>query len=575
MLIAGFGAEALIGMVLGLLGVFSAWTIALCALVSCFFSRSALSRYAQRAIHVRYPRLGIIDLAGLALAIVLYASVFLASMTPPHGWDELAYHLPQAEIIAAGHLPSTVGGHYFYGNLPQLVEVLNAEGISVSTYLVPHVVNAALLGGFLLFVCGVLSRLYGVRAGILSVVLLLLYEELTINVTTGYIDAATVSFELAAVLSAALALSTRSLQPVGHAALFIGFALASKYSALASFIFLVALALMSVSLFRPSARRVLRLALATSAIVVAVTGYWYIKNGIKFGNPTYPLLFGHRDVDEESYQGLLDAIQQFGSRSPWAFLALPARFASASGVLTLMALVTFPLALLVAKHRAFVYVMFTYCVWYMGYWFFVGSHQLRFFMPAAITATLLLAVAIVQAPASVVPAVAVLAFTLSFVVYPQIGHAFVRDFPHIAASKLQASRLKYSLGLETESAFLNRQFGCRYDIIQELEARRAQGKVVDNWSQWHDPPVTYYARRNPFVPFTSDSRNVSRILAELRSQGYGFLYLRPETKERFAKNPDPLVTAYRNGRDEVEAIILRRARPLFRVDSCQVFRLPA
>jgi hypothetical protein len=50
--------------------------------------------------------------------------------------------------------------------------------------------------------------------------------------------------------------------------------------------------------------------------------------------------------------------------------------------------------------------------------------------------------------------------------------------------------------------------------------------------------------------------------------------VRPETKQRFAENPDPLVTAYRTGRDDVEAIVLGRARLLFKIDSCLLFRLP-
>jgi hypothetical protein len=573
-LLAGLGAEAVIGMVLALLGVFSAWSLALCAVAACFFGRSTLDRYVQRSLNVRRPRLAVIDLAGLALAVVLFASVFLASMTPPHGWDELAYHLPQAEIIAMGHLPTTVGGHYFYGNLPQLVEILNAEGIAVSTYLVPHVLNATLLGAFLLFVGGVLRRLYGLRTGIVAVLMILLYEELTRNVATGYIDAATVSLELAAVLSAALALSLRSLEPVGQAALFIGLALASKYSALASFVFLVGLGVAGAFLVRPAIGRALRLVLVTATVVVAVAGYWYLKNWIKFGNPTYPLLFGHRDIDSATYQGLVDAIQQFGPRNVWAFLALPARFADTANAVVLVALVAFPLALLVPKQRTFVRVMSAYCLWYMGYWFFIGSHQLRFFMPAAIAAMLLLAIALVQTPAPAVPAVALLAFTLWFVAYPQIGHGFVRDFPHVAASKLQASRLKYSLGLESETEFLTRQFGCTYRIVRALETRPGRGKVIDNWSQWHDPPVTYYARKHPFKPFTSDSRSASRIQAQLRAQGFAYLYIRPETKRRFAANVDPLVTAYRSGRDEVEAIILRRSRPLLETQGCLLFRLP-
>jgi hypothetical protein len=572
-LLAGFGTEALIGTVLGLLGILAAWSLVIVAVIALIVGRTHLSEYICSWLNVRHIHSNALVLAGVAFSLVLYACVFLSAMTPPHGWDELAYHFPQAEIIASGHLPSTVGNHYFYGNLPHLIEVLNAEGLAMSTDLTPHVLNVMLLGAFLLFSFETLRTLYGPLAGILSVVLLLLYEDLTINAATGYIDAATVSFELAALLSAAVAFTTRSLNRVAHSAMFIAFAVAAKYSALSTLAFLLVLAALGALLVRPSLRRLAAVAATAAGLVVVIAGYWYVENLVMFGNPTYPLLFGHKGIDQATYESLVGAIQQFGSRTTWDFLALPARFAYPQGALTFIAIAAAPLSVLVRTHRLFIAVLLSYWIWYMAYWFFAASHQLRFFMPAAIVAMILVAVAAVQLPREVLPALAVLAYVVSFVAYPQIGRTVVLELPEVVKAKIHASRLKYPLGLESQDEFLTRQFGCRYELIRRLDHLGASGNVVDNWSQY-DLPIAHYIRDNRFVPFTSASRDPSEIMSELRRAGLKFLYVRPQTKRGVAENPDPFVKAYREGRDTVEEIILRHSERLMVVGDCFLYRLP-
>jgi hypothetical protein len=496
-------------------------------------------------------------------------------MTPPTAWDEMAYHLPEAQLLATtGELPLTVGEHYFYGNIPKLVEVLFAEALLVADVDAPHMVHVAIFGAFLVFLFGILTALVGRRPAALAVLLIVLYDELAWNATTAYVDAATVCFEIAALLSALAFASGRRPGDAALAATFIGFAAAAKYAALATLV-IVAVLLLGAALvrFRKRILPTVRLAGLLGTIFLVTAGFWYGKNLIRFGNPTYPLLFGHPGVDEQSYEGLVNAIQMFGPRTLWDFLAIPSRFATPHDVLLLLSLCIAPLAILARRHLLVVLVLFTHLAWYTTYWFFFGSHQLRFFLPAGVTASILAAIAVTRVPRQTLPAVGILATFVAFVAYPHVGQTLALNPQSVVAQKIQSSRLSYPLGLESRDAFLSEELGCQYEIIRYLEMTELPGGVIDNWSQWHDTPATFYASENQFVPFTSESRDPDVIFRSLRSEDIRFVYFRPSTKERFSQNTDPLVRAYRAGRDEVEEIILAQADLLLQIDDCQLFAI--
>jgi hypothetical protein len=574
-LLIGLGAEATLGVVLGLLGILSAPSLLACALGALLVGYGTLRRRLRRVLQPgRRPR-DRLATAFLAVAVPLYLLRVAAALSPPHEWDEMAYHLPEAELIAtSGTLPLTVGEHYFYGNLPKLVEVLHAEAVILSGVDAPHIVHVALLGAFLLFVLGTIASMAGHRAGALAVLLLLLYDQLVWNATTARIDAAVVSFEIAALLSAAVFAGARRPGDAGLAAAFIGFAAAAKYGALATLAF-VAILLLAAALVHCRRRLVpvARLAAFLTTILLATAGFWYVKNLVRFGNPTYPLLFGHPGVDEQRYRGLVAAIQAFGPRTVWDFLAFPSRFATPQDFLLLLSLVVSPLAVLVRRHRVVFVALLLHLAWYSAYWFFLGSHQLRFFMPAGVTATILAAVAVTCAPARTLPIAGFVAAFTAFVAFPHVGRTLVLSPHEVGAHKLEASRLPYALGLESREEFLAKKLGCQYRVIRYLERTGRSGNVIDNWSVWHDTPATFYARRNRFVQFTSDSRDPEVVFSELDRAGVRFLYFRPETKRRFAQSTDPEVAAYRAGRDEVEEIVLSRADLLVEIDDCRLYAL--
>ena len=88
----------------------------------------------------------------ILISLVMVASLYLTALQPPYAYDELAYHFPEAlQIVDSGRAVLNFGGHYFYGNIPKLMEVLFALGITTSGFPMAHLLN------FTFFIGGLIS----------------------------------------------------------------------------------------------------------------------------------------------------------------------------------------------------------------------------------------------------------------------------------------------------------------------------------------------------------------------------------------------------------------------------------
>lgn len=335
-LLVGLGVAASVGVALGLAHVFGRASLALATAAALLASRRALLRYA-RYLRARGPAArellfgSRLRLAGFLLGGILFAVNYQAALAPPTAWDELAYHLPQARRLADTHtLPLTLGNHYFqtshffYGNIPKLGEVLYAEGIAFSGFALARALHMTVLAAFLLLVFGRVRALFGEGAAVLSVVLLLLYDHLVRNASSAYVDAATASLEVGAVLALATWAFGGDLGDAAQAALLIGFALSFKYSPLSTLVFLALLFGIAVARRRWPLARVRPLALRLTALALLPCAFWYVKNAIRYGNPFYPLYLGHPGVSEAEYRRVLLSVQQFQvPRTLSSFLRFP------------------------------------------------------------------------------------------------------------------------------------------------------------------------------------------------------------------------------------------------------------
>jgi Dolichyl-phosphate-mannose-protein mannosyltransferase len=574
-LLVGFGAAGYVGVGLGLARIFSWISLLIAALLVLALGRNVLRRYAAAVRHLSPRSVDPHFAGGLGAVAILVFGNALAALASPTQPDELSYHLPQAEVIVHTHrLPLTLGGHYFYGNIPKLIEVLYAEALAVSDdFPLTHLVHLMIVLSFLIFLYGTIRRFFGRNTGLLAVLMVLLYGDFLENATTALIDAAGVGYEIGSLLAFASWLEERHPEDAARSALLIALALSVKYTSAPMLLFLaVALA---IALFVLGARlgHRARFVAALAATVGVGCGFWYGKNAVRYGNPFYPLYFGHPGVSDLAYRGLLNDIQRFGPRTLHDFVRIPQHYAQLPDLSVFLSFYLAPFALLVGRARVIVRLLFAWFVLYTTYWFFLATHQTRFLMSAVVTAAILLAItlahvrAVVPRLALVAAALAAIVFTNTHIVDPTYG-----NLSYAAKVKLRWWTWAYALGRETKTEYLQPYFGCHFTALQYLEQRHLQGNVVDNWTQWHDFGLTIYESGNKFLNFATTDRS-AKLWADLRRSDFRYVYVRASMKTAFRHETDPQEIAYRDERLPVENTILHHAQPIWSKDDCRLYRI--
>ena len=153
----------------------------------------------------------------------------------------------------------------------------------------------------LMAVCGCLALLaaarigseFGVKAGLLSALLVVVYPEFWIHQTFGVVDLTIAAFVVFGTVWWIDSLKQQDWKSAILPGVAFGFAIASRYQGvvLVPWIFAGSLAIQSVGnpkIIRESFRK----GLVVAAIVVAMVFPWLLRNYSIFGNPVFPLLPG-------------------------------------------------------------------------------------------------------------------------------------------------------------------------------------------------------------------------------------------------------------------------------------------
>lgn len=583
--LAGFGVLAYGGVVLALLGVFRAATVAIGLAAAIIFgwriTREHLYAIAGSLRRLRASDFNILDVAIASTAAVIYAASFLAALAPPLLWDELAYHLPQSlQIVSSHSLPANLGDHYFYGNLPKLMEVLFAEGYVLGGFPLARALHIALFGAFLLFLAGAVSTLFGRRAALVSVLLIVLYRELMYNASSAYVDAAMVAFEVGALLCLALWLVRRGTAGIGAGALLLGFALSVKYSALFMAVFLALALVIVVGVRSRSLTKAGRLAAAAGAVTTVAGGWWYLKNTVLHGNPVYPLYLGHGGVDDETYRALLASIAQFRvPRTFTNFLEMPGWFRGGTGAPLLIAMFAAPLALYQRRrHRLVLIMLLAFAYAFLVYWFFSSSHITRYMMSAGVCLLVALSIGLsgVRLDGRLSRFLAPALVAAIFITAALGNVRSIESLKAQARATLRTPELRVVFGRTPESEYLYSTFGCQYSAIDYLDREQLDGNVMDNWTIWHDPSLAMFEDRNRFLPLdVPNGLGANRVWESVDARDVRYVYIRSGTRERFMASADPLIVRYRQEQLEVEREIMRRASLVWHRDDCQLYRIGA
>jgi hypothetical protein len=547
-ILAGLGIAGYVAGALGLAGALRWWVLVVVGAGAIAAAGRDLRAYVTA---LRPPRGDRLALAGVALAVAMACGQFLAALAPPEAYDELAYHLPAARAIASGDAAhQLLHAHDLYGNLPALGECLYAAALALDGTALAHALHLAVLLAFVALAAAIVREWLGARAAAVAAIALLAYPHLTYNATTSYVDAATTAFELGGLLLALRWIERNDARDLTAAALLLGLALSVKYTPL--FTALIVGTAVAVTLVR---RRATRLGLTSLGIALATCAFWYAKNLIRFGNPTWPFYFGHRTLDQHTYTDFLNGVHVFGPRTVHAFLEVPWRLASDASVVPFLALSVVVLALLVRRARAIA----AYALLYVTYWFWIATHQVRFLLTAVAAALLAVTIALVAGGRTLRIGFAVAALVAVALVQTELHSFSIAGARGALAAQVGSPKAQYALGMESRSAFLRRYVGCEADAVAYLDARPGLSPVLIRQTALEP----WFARTTRFGKLPLDATTGDRAGRALHDGAFRVALVRESEPGTFATG------------EAASRVVDRRLRPVWRAGDCTIFRIAA
>lgn len=582
--IQGWGANLLIGMgvlsyialFFGLLGLFTNKTILLILLIPILLSIGSISNLVHSiGAQIRklrpIPLSKIIPFVSITFALIMLAALYLSAMRPPSASDELHYHFPQVrQIVESKRVGLSFENGPYYGNIPKQMEIIFAMGASLNNYSLSHALNLMIFVGFLAIVFGLINKRFGLKAAAFSVLLLVMFDDLTWNATVGFIDTAGIAMEIGSLLFFLEWYRSKSFASLLTAGSLLGLAFAIKYTPAPTAIFIAALILISIiSTGKKVDNNLIKFSIYFFLAALLFGGYWYVKNLVLFGNPFYPFYLGHRGISDFEYAGILQDVRKFQPKTLPGFMSLIGYFQTINGATTYLSFFAAPLVLFLrkgTKNKKMLVILLLYVLFYFLYWFFLATHQVRFFASALVITIILTSIILSKIGERIIITLALIAlFLLS------LNQTYWRSFWN---QKLHITESRYALGKINEREFLSEEFGCQYSVIKYLEDNNLKGGVIDNWSIWFDPSVSFYARKNNFEGYIPKvNLKLADVGNDLKSKDIKYLYFNSITKNEFLQSTDPSVIENKNEKLPAETYLLSHSSLAYQTGACSLYQI--
>jgi 4-amino-4-deoxy-L-arabinose transferase-like glycosyltransferase len=283
--VLGLGIFSAAILLLGLVGIVRsevAWLLVIGGFIIGWRSLKLLQADLKTTIDELRPH------GWFAWACAIYCGVVLTvallqTLAPVTAWDGLAYHLNGPELYqAAGRITHPIDLPYL--GFPQFGEMLflQLQLLGGQTPSVLHWLFALLTA---LLVAGEARRLWNEPIGWAAAAIYLSAETVILEAGWPYIDLMFAFAVLAAYVSFAAWCADRRMKSLMLAAVFIGFAMAAKYSAAP-----IALAFAMLVVWRSTGARV-RSTIIFAVVAAMVALPWYLKSWVLLGSPFYPFAF--------------------------------------------------------------------------------------------------------------------------------------------------------------------------------------------------------------------------------------------------------------------------------------------
>lgn len=462
--LTGYGIWGLIGLLLGLAGVFERAWLWFFVLVFVLWGRKIIGVHVGHAIRI-FSVSGSTHIAiklynlfryNTFLKIIIFVWLllhFTFTFVPITGNDALRYHLKIIQgIMASGKIGFVADTGSIYSAIPFFAEIFYAVppelfGNTQAPFIFQLLQYSALLIFLGLFYECIKTRVsHSFLYPVLFVAVLSLFDFTREVLHGGYIDVFVYLFGIASTLliiecidtkcfsnntnkaglhlrsSASVYVSRGLTEPDGASqsdspageyacrakhmpsvefrnahlylsAFLLGIALSMKYTAL---FFVPINGLFLVVLYWKSSAAVrifFRAGIFFALIGFAVSGYWYIKNAILFGNPFYPM-FSLVETKSDIGMFIMERSLINFFVFPFAFFGNISETDSSSKLLILVYLIAIYLFLLffiVARVKlSFLEIALLLFIHLYGTMMFFMSHQIRFLLPAIIILPLLL-----------------------------------------------------------------------------------------------------------------------------------------------------------------------------------------
>ncbi|MDW8107581.1 MAG: hypothetical protein RMK45_08890 [Armatimonadota bacterium] len=276
----------------------------------------------------------------LALVAFLLALLSLVlCLLPPDGneWDALAYHFAFPKLyLQAGKMVEIPFMHQSY--FPPLQDMLYLWGLAVGSESVAKVTHWVVGVLTALGAAGFVQRQGG--SGAWAAVLVLGTPAFLWQMFSGYADLATALYISLAMFALATAVQVCDARWLWLSGMMMGFALATKYTALLAWGLWALLGL--VWLWRMRLRAWVRPLVLSGLLALAIGSPWYLRNWVWTGNPVYPFayeIFGGKHWSKEQAEAYRHDQLKFGMGrepamlvlAPWNLAANPAPFADPIG----------------------------------------------------------------------------------------------------------------------------------------------------------------------------------------------------------------------------------------------------
>jgi len=301
----GLGVLAHITFLIGILGGLYSWIFYLILFLALIvLHRDVIELFREiffkikSTSHKKYSKLAIL-LCGVLLITILMN--LIAAFAPPSEADTMAYHFAVPKLFIKKH-------EIFY--IPNLTA--NMPMNQHMLYLLGMLLKSDVLTALIIFVEGIFfvlaiilfcRRYLSVKTGILAATILYTVPLITNIASSGSVEIGLTLFTFLGFWAFFEWTQSRDIKWLIIAAVFVGFAIGTKYYGPISLISFGAIIIFDLSLSRELRFKQALMSLAIfGAVAVIVGAPWYIRNLVNIGNPFHPAfygIFGGRDWSAE------------------------------------------------------------------------------------------------------------------------------------------------------------------------------------------------------------------------------------------------------------------------------------